>query len=118
MAKELARIKIDPDMTIYLQQLSYELGGLRVLNAQIIRSGISDDTHYRKFLEEYKEIQSAYNLAFDEVCSIYAPEYLHENITRMVNFLTDELVLIEEDAHSCTNCGNCDDCEGGCGNES
>ena len=119
MAKELARIKLPEAVVAYLQQLNYELSGLRVLNAQIIRTGISDDTHYKKFLEEYKETQMAYNLAFDEICIEYSPEYLDYNIDRMVNFLTDELILVERQNHTHTTC-SCHSCsdEGGCSCES
>lgn len=90
--KEIARFTVDPGAAGYVQMLSYEVDGLRVLNAQIARSGGDRERYLKEYEEMYAEYRTAYDALVGEVC----PEYVGQPYTTALIFARGELVVYEK----------------------
>lgn len=87
------RVPIGEELTAYLQMLSYEYDGLRVLVAQVVRSGDGDGALYGQMMEDYKEAGRRWRTALDEVIRMAAPKCL--GWMARVDFAACELILEE-----------------------
>lgn len=95
--REVIRIRIDEGALAYLQMLSYEVDGLRVLNCQILQGGKVENELYDKYLSDYKAAVCAFQFAFSELVKTVASEYLDRQFHHEIKFLTGELVVSEKE---------------------
>lgn len=69
--KEIARVKVDHNSMLYLEKLSYETDGLKVLFSALSPVGET----YSRLLEDYKkrycEMKVALNMIVEENCQDY-----------------------------------------------
>lgn len=99
MQKIVVAIPADPKYTAYLEMLSYEVEGLKVLNCQIIKSGKPDTAHYRELFDRYLDRTKEYRVAFNEIVKASVPaEYLAGGYKYEVNFMTVEILIYGADA--------------------
>lgn len=92
--KEVKRIRIDEGALGYLMALHFEMDGLRVLNAQLIRSGDNQGETYQRYLAEYKAARTAWGMAFHETVKALEPGG-GLNDTYKIDFITGELVVLQ-----------------------
>lgn len=90
--EEIKRVKLPEELAAYLQMLYYEREGLRVLNAQLIRSGDNAGPGYEHFLEEYRRACAAFGAAYDLAAGAHIPRLPGGEWVSEVNFLTGELI--------------------------
>lgn len=92
--KEIKRIRIDEGTLGYLMALHFEMDGLRVLNAQLIRSEDNQGEAYQRYMAEYKAARTAWGMAFHETVKVLVPgDGL--NCTYKIDFITGELVVLQ-----------------------
>lgn len=102
MRREIARFPMSEEASLYMQRLQFDMDGLRVLNTQLIRSGVESNERYEKFLEEYREAYAEYYLAFNELCREILPLELQGSMySKYINFVSDEMIVVEEEGCSC-----------------
>lgn len=101
--KELRRIKIDEGTMGYLLCLHSEREGLRVLNCQLIRAGDNRGEGYERYLAQYKDACTAWDVAYQELVKELAGDWVGPGYASEISFLTGELVVYEGGEKSC--CG-------------
>lgn len=95
MKKIVKRVEIGEQLSSYIEMLSYEMGGLKVLNCQIIQSGGADNELYRDLVDRYLDATKKFRLALGEVIKEFAPEYTKPGYEAEVNFCEDALYVYE-----------------------
>lgn len=68
-------VGIPAELAEYLNMLSWEADGWRVLCTQITRSGEVSGENFQAFLDRLRDANFAFRAAFDTVLQTYAPEY-------------------------------------------
>lgn len=91
--EEIKRVKLPEELSAYLQMLFYEREGLRVLNAQLIRSGDNAGPGYEHFLEEYRRACAAFGAAYDLAAKEFIPDLLGREWASEVSFRTGEFIV-------------------------
>lgn len=89
-------VEIPADVAEYLNMLSWETDGWKVLCAQLTRSGEVDKDTYNEFLNRYRDANFAFRAAFDTVINTYASEYTTDSrYFAEVHFDRHELVIFD-----------------------
>ncbi len=69
------KVEIPAELAEYLNMLSWETDGWRVLCTQIARSGEVSSENYQAILDRFRDANFAFHSAFDTVLQTYASEY-------------------------------------------
>lgn len=85
-------IPIDEGVTSYLQMLSYEADGYRVLCIQAADSGLSPEK-CDELMDKYNKAFIKYRIALDEIVQEATEGEDLEGVTYFVDFLRSVLVL-------------------------
>lgn len=90
----LKTVKLEEEVIFYLQKLSYELDGYRVLLRSILSNKYFkyNEELYQVFMKDYQEVNMEYNLAMNELKENYGKEL--PNVMIDVDFSTYELKFI------------------------
>lgn len=86
------RFPIPGDVCTYLQMLSYEADGLRVLCVQAAESGLPGEKQ-AEIAGKYREAYAAWRMALDELVCGLVPEEERKGVSYSVDFLQRELKL-------------------------
>lgn len=85
-------IPIPEEVCTYLQMLSYEADGLRVLCVQAAESGLPEEAQ-DELAGRYRSAYTAWRMALDELACELAPREELESAIYSVDFLRGELKL-------------------------
>lgn len=90
---EIRRIHLDEGTANYIQMLSYNESGLKILHATALKFDVCKDKVdeiYNKFMENHRELE----LAKAEMISTYAPELSGDDLAVWhVDFIKGVLVI-------------------------
>lgn len=91
--KEIARVAVDQVSMLYLERLSYETDGLRILFSSLTPTGET----YDMVLKDYKKKFSEMKVALNEIVMEYCADYIKlPNILFQPDFFEGVIIVNEQ----------------------
>lgn len=87
------KIKIEEEMSNYIERLQYEKNARENLCAFLIRQGLSQTEDFKYYHDEYKDAYIQYEMAKKELEDKYVPK---KGTRWELNFSTSEITIYED----------------------